>query len=181
MYTKIANISIDNAASKVADRVAKNLNADGDATLPLCNPAHCIDLLSKDLAKSSIVHTVLAEAKEVFDFCWTYQINNIRKEAIDAGNIPASIVAQNVYETCMNLTYIYLKSALAQSTFTALLPTNASYKKYCGECSNARKQELDAILQNCNNGRWQRMLVLIDLAKVFLMMLKSYALVKMLH
>jgi hypothetical protein len=69
--TKIASISVDNAASKVANRVAKKLNADGDATLPLRDPAHCIDLLSKDLAKSSVVGTVLAEAKEVFDFCRT--------------------------------------------------------------------------------------------------------------
>jgi hypothetical protein len=143
------------------------LNADRDATLSLCNPAHYIDLLSKDLAKSNVVRTVLAEAKEVFDFCRTNQINNIRKEAIDAGDIPASIVAQNVSETCMNLTYIHLKSTLAQSTFIASLPTNDSYKKYYGENSNARKQELDAVLQNCFHGCWQCMLVLIDLAKVF--------------
>jgi hypothetical protein len=50
----------------------------------------------------------LAEAKEVFDFCWTNQINIICKKAIDAGDIPASIVAQNVCETHMNLTYIHL-------------------------------------------------------------------------
>jgi hypothetical protein len=31
------------------------LNANGDPALPLCNPAHCIELLSKDLAKSSVV------------------------------------------------------------------------------------------------------------------------------
>jgi hypothetical protein len=68
---KINSISVDNAASKVANCVAKKLNPDGDATLPLCNPAYCIDLLSKDLAKSSVVRTVLAEAKEVFDFCRT--------------------------------------------------------------------------------------------------------------
>jgi hypothetical protein len=122
----------------------------------------------------------LAEAKEVFDLCWTNQIDNIRKETIDAGDILASIVAQNVCETCMNLTYIHLKSALAQSTFFASLHTNDSYKKYYGERSNARKQELDAILQNCNHGRWQCMLMLINLVKVF-MMLTSYALVKMLH
>ncbi len=95
--TKIASISVDNAASKVANRVAKKLNTDGDATLPLRDPAHCIDLLSKDLVRSSVVGTVLAEAKEVFDFCRTNQIGNLRKEAIDAGNILANIIAQNVY------------------------------------------------------------------------------------
>ncbi len=46
------SISVDNAALKVAEHVAQKLNADGDPTLPLRNPAHCIDLLSKDLAKS---------------------------------------------------------------------------------------------------------------------------------
>jgi hypothetical protein len=69
--TKIASISVDKAASKVANHVAKKLNADGDATLPLHDPAHCIDLLSKELEKSSVVCTVLAEAKEVLDFCRT--------------------------------------------------------------------------------------------------------------
>ncbi len=111
--TKIASISVDYAASKVAEHVAQKLNADGDPTLPLCNPAHCINLLSKDLAKPSVVCSVLAEAKEVFDLCWTNQIDSNHKEEIDAGDIPASIVAQNVCETCMNLTYIHLKSALA--------------------------------------------------------------------
>ncbi len=120
--TKIASISVDNAASKVAERVAQKLNADGDPTLPLRNPAHCIDLLSKDLAKSSDVCSVLAEAKEVFDLCQINQIDSIRKKAIDAGDIPASIVAQFFCETCTNLTYIHLKSALAQSTFIASLP-----------------------------------------------------------
>jgi hypothetical protein len=37
--TKIASISVDNAASKVANHVAKKLNADGDPTLHLPDPA----------------------------------------------------------------------------------------------------------------------------------------------
>ena len=127
--TKIASISVDNAASKVAECVTKKLNADSDTALPLRDPAHCIDLLSKDLAKTSVVRSVLAEAKEVFELCRTNRIDNIRKESIGAGEIPHTIAAQNVCETRMNLTYIHLSSALAQSTFIALLPTNASYKK----------------------------------------------------
>ena len=69
--TKIASISVDNAASKVAERVSQKLNADGDSTLPLHDPAHCIDLLSKDLANTSVVCSVLGEAKEVFELCQT--------------------------------------------------------------------------------------------------------------
>jgi hypothetical protein len=44
--TKIASISVDNAAGKVAESVSKKLQADGDPALPLRDPAHCIDLLS---------------------------------------------------------------------------------------------------------------------------------------
>ncbi len=47
----------------------KKLQADGDPALPLHDPAHCIDHLSKDLANTSVVCSVLGEAKEVFDLC----------------------------------------------------------------------------------------------------------------
>ncbi len=177
--TKIASISVDNAASKVAQCVAKKLTVYGDPALPLRDPAHCIDLLSKDITKTSVVRSVLAEAKEVFELCRTNRIDNIRKESIGAGEIPDTIAAQNVVETRMNLTYIHLSSALAHSTFIALLPTNDSYKKYYEERTRAKKQELDTILQNCNHGRWQCIQMLMDLTKVFFM-LTRYALVKML-
>ncbi len=68
--TKIASISVDNAAGKVTESVAKKLQA-GDPALPLRDPAHCIDLLSKNLVNTSVVHSVLGEAKEVFNLCRT--------------------------------------------------------------------------------------------------------------
>jgi hypothetical protein len=67
--TKIASISVENVACKIAQSVAKKLQADGDPALPLCKPAHCIDLLSKDLANTSVVCSVLGEANEAFDLC----------------------------------------------------------------------------------------------------------------
>ncbi len=91
--TKIASISVDNAACKVAESVAKKLQADGDPALPLHDPVHCIDLLSKDLANTSVVCSVLGEAKEVFELCQTNRIDNIHKESIGAGDIPNSVVA----------------------------------------------------------------------------------------
>jgi hypothetical protein len=165
--TKIASISVDNAACKVAESVAKKLQADGNPALPLRDPAHCIDLLSKDLTNTSVVCSVLGEVKEVFELCRTNRIDNIHKEAIEAGYIPNSVVAQNVVETCMNLTYIHLSSALAQGTFIASLPTNKSYMKYYREHTHAKRQELDTVLRNCNHGRWQCMIVVLDLTKVF--------------
>ncbi len=91
--TKIASISVDNAACKVAESVAKKLQADDDPALPLCDPAHCIYLLSKDLANTSVVCSVLGEEKEVFELCRKNRIDNICREAIGTGNIPDSVVA----------------------------------------------------------------------------------------
>jgi hypothetical protein len=67
----------------------------------------------------------------------------------------------------MNLTYIHLSSALAQSTFIASLPTNKSYMKYYKERTHAKRQEFDTVLQICNHGCWQRMMMLLDLTKAF--------------
>ncbi len=63
--------------------------------------------------------------------------------------------------------YIHLSSALAQSTFIASLPTNKSYMKYYRELTHSKRQELDTVLQNCNHGRWQCMMMVLDLTKVF--------------
>jgi hypothetical protein len=158
---------LTNAACKVAETVAKKLQSDGDPALSLRDPAHCIDHLSKDLASSSVICSVLREVKEVFELCWTNKIDNICKELTKASNIPNSVVAQIVVKTCMNLTYIHLSFALVQSTFIASLPTNKSCMNYYRERTPATKQELDTVLQNCNHGRWQRMMMLIDLTKVF--------------
>jgi hypothetical protein len=63
--TMIASISVDNAACKVAESAAKKLQADGDPALPLHDPAHCIDLLSKDLATTSVVCSVLGRGSRI--------------------------------------------------------------------------------------------------------------------
>ncbi len=39
--------------------------------------------------------------------------------------------------------------------------------KYYRERTPAKKQEFDGVLQNCNHGHWQRMMMLLDLTKVF--------------
>ncbi len=39
--------------------------------------------------------------------------------------------------------------------------------KYYRERTHAKKQELDGVLQNCNHGHWQCMMMLFDLTKVF--------------
>ncbi len=103
----------------------------------------------------------------MFELCRANQIDNIRKEAIGAGDIPDSVVAQNVVETRKNLTYIHLSSAIAQGTFIASLPTNKSYMKHYRERTHAKSQELDTVLQNCNHGHWQCMMMVLNLMKVF--------------
>lgn len=55
----IASIPVDNAAKAVATRVANSLI---ESCLTSRDPAHCADLLSKDLATCPIVKDILVEA-----------------------------------------------------------------------------------------------------------------------
>ncbi len=52
-----AIISANNAACKVAESVAKKLQADGDPALPLRDPAHCIDLSRERCTQELLAQT----------------------------------------------------------------------------------------------------------------------------
>ena len=50
-----------------------------------CDPSHCIDLISKDLAGTDVVKRVMREAKEVRDFVKIDRIDSIHEEAAQDG------------------------------------------------------------------------------------------------
>jgi hypothetical protein len=71
----IASIPVDNAAKAVATRVADSLI---ESCLTSRDPAHCADLLSKDLATCPIVKDILVEANEVYKFVSIDCIDSMR-------------------------------------------------------------------------------------------------------
>ena len=70
------SLPVDNAAVNVATKVAAILKIEGEKIIVFRNTAHCVDRLSKDLAKTAVVSGVLKEAKEVYSFC--------KKDCIDS-------------------------------------------------------------------------------------------------
>ena len=65
------------------------------------DPSHCVDLLSKDLANTSVVMRVMAEAKEVQDFVKIDCIDSIRLEMNQEGDLENSTSAVSMSDTRM--------------------------------------------------------------------------------
>ena len=132
------------------------------------DPAHCIDRLSKDLAKTEIVSKILQEAKEVYNFVHRDRMDSIRKDAILEGRLPRDITVKCHAETRMNHIHDHILSASRQRFFLATITLNYNFKRYYDERSKKDRDDIDAILGRCNNGRWLRMETFCKLSAHFL-------------
>ena len=63
--SNIASLDVDNAARGAVAKVANKFAKEGAVILVIRDPLHCIDLCSKDLAKTYYVSCVLHDATEV--------------------------------------------------------------------------------------------------------------------
>ena len=99
--TKIASINVDNAAKAVAGKVAEKFAKEGCVILVIRDPSHCIDLCSKDLAKTKVVSRVLDEATEVKNFVKIDRIDSIRTNAMRDGDIEQAVTAVSMVDTRM--------------------------------------------------------------------------------
>jgi hypothetical protein len=98
----LASIDVDNAARHVAAQVALAMKEKTGATILVTrDPAHCVDLCSKDLATTKVVKRVMNEAKEVRDFCKTDRIDSIRLEMDREGDLEHSSGAVDMASTRM--------------------------------------------------------------------------------
>ena len=108
---KIASLPVDNAAvcvaTKVADALVENAIVSRD-------PAHCVDLLSKDLANTKVVGGVLKEAKEVYSLVKRDRIDSIRSDSIAEGRTDYAIAAKHHAKTRMNFVHEHVRSAAEQ-------------------------------------------------------------------
>ena len=64
LNSKIVSIPVDNAAVSVATQVSAGFEENAILSR---DPAHCVNLLSKDLAKTKVVSKILQETKEVYN------------------------------------------------------------------------------------------------------------------
>ena len=150
--TNCASIDVDNAARAVAKNVADRLD---EKCLVSRDPAHCADLLSKDVANVPVVKLLLAEAKEVFDFVKIDRIDSMRIEALHQDALETAPVAVNRVDTRMNLVHDYVQGARKQAQFLAYLGDSDSFKQYYGERKKGDKDKIDDILSRCDRPRWE--------------------------
>ena len=88
----IAIIPVDNAANAVASRVVDLLI---ECCLTSRDPAHCADLLSKDLATCPIVKDILAEANEEYKIFSIDRISSMHIQAKQQGHLLEATAAVN--------------------------------------------------------------------------------------
>ena len=110
---KIASIPVDNTARHVAGLVANKLEEKhpGMKVVVTCNPAHCVDLLMKDLAKTSAMQRVIHNAKIAQDFVKVDCIDSICRKAAQVENLVFHSAVFTPVDTCMNLLHDVVKSA----------------------------------------------------------------------
>ncbi len=85
----------------MAGKVAAKFAAEGEVVLVIRDPSHCIDLCSKDIARTKCVSRVLAEATEVKNFVKIDRIDSIRTEAIEGGDLEDTATAVSMVDTRM--------------------------------------------------------------------------------
>ena len=167
----IASIPTDNAGSCVARMTALKLGTEGepkdrDQVLACRDAPHTLDLMPKNLMKTTTIAAVMAEAKEVYNF-FSHRVNSIRAGMVRDGTINEQTTVKNVVDTRMNLTEIHLTSARKQSKCLAVIADNQEWIRYYNERSLDTKAQLDQFLQNCNHGCQQRMNTVIGLVAIF--------------
>ena len=95
----LSSIAVDNAARLVAAQVADKFP--GNSVTVSRDPAHCVDLLSKDLAKTKAVTRVIDDAKEIRDFVKTDRIDSMRLESHDEGDLEETCALATMVDTRM--------------------------------------------------------------------------------
>lgn len=150
---KIVSIPVDNAARHVADAVATKLGEKypGMKVIVTRDPAHCIDLLMKDLAKTGVMQLVIKYAKKVRDFVKIDRIDSIRR---NAALVEELVFYSEVFcpvDTRMNLLHDVVVSARKCRDFLILLPGNTEYQKYRSERNAPKQAELDELMEHFKN------------------------------
>lgn len=150
----IAAIDVDNAARGMAGKVTEHYKQ--NLRLPMLvvrDASHTVDLLSKDLANTNVVKTVVNEMKEIHDLVRTDRINSMRLEQAEVGDLKESHSGKTFTLTRMNLLADYGEGALKQSTFIAGLGRDQRWKQFISERKPADKIKWEDKLNKCNDNK----------------------------
>ena len=152
--TRIASLPVDNAGHHVALKVAEGLRLQNEFVLVNRDPSHCVDLLSKDCAKTTAMKDVLSIARDIAGLGKTDRIDSIRKKMIKSGRLHEKTTIKMFCDTRMNTIHSFVESVGLQKGFFSLIQGDEDFKKYFNERKKADKTKLESILGNCNYSNW---------------------------
>jgi hypothetical protein len=112
------------------------------------DPEHCIDLLSKDSAKTTAMATILKKATAVISFVKTDRVAGILSELLESKTIVFVPKAQHWPETRFHLACDSILLVIKQKPFIEVLRSTAGYVSYYGGSSNARKETMDEVIDS---------------------------------
>ena len=141
--------------------------ADGDFTFTLCDPCHCLDLGSKDLARIECIKVILDLAAEINKFVCRNRVGNIILEMVAGGVISHSRVGYILPETRMNLTYLVVDAALSQREVIGMLQTEPSFIRYMATRTPADRRKINAFFDKCTRQTWEKLKMVKELTGYF--------------
>ena len=89
----------------------------GMCIMMLRDPGHCVDLLAKDLLKTSAIKDVIDEAREVRALVSNDRIDSIRLESIQGGDVEFACATVSLVDTRMNMGHDFILAARRQHDF----------------------------------------------------------------
>jgi len=97
--TGVCNVPVDNAARGMAAKVCASFP--NMTILVTCNPSHCLDLYSKDMASRPLVKVVVGDSQEVTNFVKIDSIEVIKLQAVRTGSLAKSVTPVSMVLTRM--------------------------------------------------------------------------------
>jgi hypothetical protein len=156
---------VDNAASHIAQLVCQALP---ETSVKVNDPAHTIDLCSKDAATLAFVKRVLGISGEIFKFCRTDRIDGMRLDLLQSEILDEENVVLNYSETRMNNVHEHVQSAIKQYHFLVAVRAAPQYQKYYGERTPDQKQSLDDFFRTyCTHESFEKMGMLTKVTAIF--------------
>ena len=121
-------------------------------SLPICtrDPLHCLDLLSKEMAKCEFVREVLEDTKQIVDFLKKDRVDSIRREEIDAGHLTELVTPKKMVENRMITVHLHLESVRRQAEFMASLRSNPKFLKFYNTRRRGDQKEIDQMFRKCH-------------------------------
>ena len=110
------------------------------------DPLHCLDLLSKGMAKCSFVLEVLEDTKAIVDFLKRDRVDSIRQEAIARGKLTELVVPKKMIENRMITVHLHLESVKAQAEFMSGLRADPKFVRFYNSRKPSDQQEISQVL-----------------------------------